>query len=49
MKANELQIVKFLKSPDVQFVIPIYQRNYDWTITECREFTISKVDSSLKG
>ncbi|WP_209332511.1 DUF4268 domain-containing protein, partial [Lunatimonas salinarum] len=35
--ANELQIVKFLKSPDVQFVIPIYQRNYDWTITECRE------------
>lgn len=37
MKANELQIVKFLKSPDVQFVIPIYQRNYDWTITECRE------------
>jgi len=37
MKANELQIVKFLKAPDVQFVIPIYQRNYDWTITECRE------------
>lgn len=37
MKANELQIVKFLKSPDVQFIIPIYQRNYDWTITECRE------------
>ncbi|WP_139352704.1 hypothetical protein [Algoriphagus sp. A40] len=46
MKANELQIVKFLKSPDVQFVIPIYQRNYDWTITECREFASSKVDSS---
>lgn len=37
MKASELQIVKFLKSPDVQFVIPIYQRNYDWSITECRE------------
>lgn len=37
MKANELQIINFLQAPNVQFVIPIYQRNYDWTITECRE------------
>jgi uncharacterized protein with ParB-like and HNH nuclease domain len=37
MKANELQIINFLQSPNVQFVIPIYQGNYDWTISECRE------------
>lgn len=37
MKANELQINNFLQAPNVQFVIPIYQRNYDWTNTECKE------------
>ncbi len=37
MKANELQINSFLQAPNVQFVIPVYQRNYDWTNTECRE------------
>lgn len=37
MKANELQIINFLQVPNVQFVIPVYQRNYDWTNTECKE------------
>src|SRR5690606_24145085 len=37
MKANELQISSFLQKPNVQFVIPVYQRNYDWTETECRQ------------
>jgi uncharacterized protein with ParB-like and HNH nuclease domain len=31
MKANELQIINFLQTPRVQFVIPVYQRNYYWT------------------
>jgi len=31
MKANELPITTFLQAPNVQFVIPVYQRNYDWT------------------
>jgi len=35
MKANELQIINFLQAPNVQFVIPVYQRNYDWTTAEC--------------
>lgn len=30
MKANELPIINFLQAPNVQFVIPVYQRNYDW-------------------
>ena len=37
MKANELQINNFLQAPNVQFVIPVYQRNYDWKNTECKE------------
>jgi len=37
MKANELQIINFLQTPRVQFVIPVYQRNYDWTTSECGE------------
>lgn len=37
MKANELPINNFLQAPNVQFVIPVYQRNYDWTISECKE------------
>jgi uncharacterized protein with ParB-like and HNH nuclease domain len=37
MKANELPINNFLQAPNVQFVIPVYQRNYDWTTNECKE------------
>lgn len=37
MKANELQINNFLQVPNVQFVIPVYQRNYDWKNVECKE------------
>ena len=37
MKANELQVINFLQAPNVQFVIPVYQRNYDWTTVQCGE------------
>ncbi|WP_157154578.1 DUF262 domain-containing protein [Brachyspira murdochii] len=36
MKANESNLNKFITMSNVQFVIPIYQRNYDWTIKECK-------------
>jgi len=29
MEAKQTQI--FIQTPKVQFVIPVYQRNYDWT------------------
>lgn len=36
MKATEANLLKFLrKSP--QFVIPIYQRNYSWTLAQCHQ------------
>lgn len=36
MKATEANLLKFLKKSP-QFIIPIYQRNYSWTATQCRQ------------
>jgi uncharacterized protein with ParB-like and HNH nuclease domain len=51
MKANELPINNFLQAPNVQFVIPVYQRNYDWTTSECRQLIndIISVESEERG
>ncbi|MFC2146636.1 DUF262 domain-containing protein, partial [Acidobacteriota bacterium] len=37
MKALETNLNRFLSQPDTQFVIPVYQRNYDWRIMECKQ------------
>lgn len=37
MRANQLPINDFLQASNVQFVIPVYQRNYDWKTSECKE------------
>jgi uncharacterized protein with ParB-like and HNH nuclease domain len=37
MKANESKVQDFLSTNKTQFVIPVYQRNYDWTITQCKQ------------
>ncbi|MEY3500388.1 MAG: hypothetical protein RL308_2057, partial [Bacteroidota bacterium] len=51
MKANELQINNFLQAPNVQFVIPVYQRNYDWTNAECKDLLndIISVETEDRG
>ena len=51
MKANELPINNFLQAPNVQFVIPVYQRNYDWTAKECSELLkdIISVEEENRG
>jgi len=36
MKATEAKLLDFLKKSP-QFIIPIYQRTYSWTETECRQ------------
>lgn len=36
MKANEIKVEDFLSSPKTQFVIPVYQRNYDWATGQCK-------------
>lgn len=37
MKANETKIEDFLASNKTQFIIPVYQRNYDWTTAQCKQ------------
>jgi uncharacterized protein with ParB-like and HNH nuclease domain len=37
MKADSRQVESFLSIANVNFVIPIYQRNYDWTFSQCQQ------------
>ena len=37
MKANETKVEDFLSSNKTQFVIPVYQRNYDWSQSQCKQ------------
>lgn len=37
MKANETRVDKFLATNETAFAIPVYQRNYDWTLTQCKQ------------
>jgi len=37
MKASETNLNRFLAQTDTQFIIPVYQRNYDWNLVQCRE------------
>lgn len=36
MKASETELLKFLHGPK-QFMIPIYQRTYSWTLKQCEQ------------
>ncbi|MEM3561592.1 MAG: DUF262 and DUF1524 domain-containing protein [Nitrososphaeria archaeon] len=36
MKAEETNLLKFMNGPK-QFIIPIYQRPYSWTLTQCKQ------------
>ena len=37
MKANETRVQDFLSANKTRFVIPIYQRNYDWSTAQCKQ------------
>lgn len=37
MKANETNILKFIGGLDKVFIIPPFQRNYEWTFEQCDE------------
>lgn len=37
MQVSQVLFNEFLISPKTQFVIPIYQRNYDWQISHCEQ------------
>ncbi len=37
MVAKEHSLNRFLQERDTIFIIPVYQRNYDWTESQCRQ------------
>ena len=37
LKADEQKFHEFMRRPSTQFVIPIYQRNYDWLEAQCTQ------------
>ncbi len=37
MKGSECKFVKYMDGSDKRFVIPVYQRNYDWKTENCRQ------------
>ena len=51
MQATELPINDFLQKQNVQFIIPVYQRNYDWTTNECNQLLndIISVEKDNRG
>ncbi len=45
MKANETKIDKFLATSDTTFAIPVYQRNYDWTLLQCKQLLYDIIET----
>lgn len=37
MKGNEIQLYRFMEGSEKRFIIPVYQRNYDWKIKNCKQ------------
>lgn len=52
MKATETRLLDFLKGPK-QFIIPIYQRTYSWTLKQCdqlwRDIIRAATDETVSG
>jgi uncharacterized protein with ParB-like and HNH nuclease domain len=46
MKANEKKFLQFLEGSNKHFVIPIYQRNYDWKQEQCKQLFNDIIDVS---
>ena len=36
MKGDAKRLIKYLEGADKRFIIPVYQRNYDWKIENCK-------------
>ena len=48
MKANEVALTSFLSQNETQFIIPVYQRNYDWTEAQCSQLLRDIIDVGNK-
>lgn len=45
MKANETKVDKFLATNETTFAIPVYQRNYDWSLFQCKQLLRDIMDA----
>ncbi len=45
MKANKTKVDKFLATNETTFAIPVYQRNYDWTLTQCKQLLYDIIET----
>ena len=37
MKGSEIKLARYMQGASKRFVIPVYQRNYEWKIENCRQ------------
>ena len=37
MKGSEIKLVAYMDGAKKRFVIPVYQRNYDWKVENCKQ------------
>ena len=44
MKGNSKALLKFMEGSDKRFVIPVYQRNYDWKKENCQQLLNDLID-----
>ena len=51
MKGSEAQLLVFLEGSNNRYVIPVYQRKYDWKINQCRQLfdDLKKLKSHFFG
>ncbi len=37
MKGSETRLIEYMDGAKKRFIIPVYQRNYDWRVENCRQ------------
>ena len=37
MKGSEAKMTGFMEGADKRYIIPVYQRKYDWKLENCRQ------------
>lgn len=37
MKGSEIKLARYMQGASKRFVIPVYQRNYEWKIENCKQ------------
>lgn len=49
MKGNSKPLLKYMEGSDTRFIIPVYQRNYDWKKENCKQLLDDLVKVVVEG